>query len=302
VNRTPVLTSRTLDELAGARVFIKAEIFQRGGAFKLRGAYNKIASLPGADRARGVVAMSSGNHAQGVALAAAMHGISATILMPDDAPAAKLAATAGYGAEVVTYDRFAEDREALGRALAEGRGLTLVHPYDDELVMAGQGTATLELLDEVGELDLMSVPVGGGGLLAGTATVIDALLPDARVIGAEPEAADDHARSFAAGERVRIEVPHTIADALGALSPGAITWPVNRERVDGIATVSDTELAAAMRFAFERLKVVVEPGGAAALAALLCGRLPVEPGSRVGLILTGGNVDRTLFGQLIAGA
>jgi threonine dehydratase len=234
VHRTPVVSSRTLDELLGAHVLMKAEIFQRGGAFKLRGAYNKVASIPEADRARGVLAFSSGNHAQGVALAAAMHGIPATIVMPDDSPDTKLAATRGYGAEVVIYDRFKQDREVIGRELAQQRGLTLVHPFDDEMVMAGQGTAALELLDQAGGIDLMLVPVGGGGLLAGTATVIKGLHPDARVIGVEPEAGNDHALSFARGERVRIDVPHTIADALGAISPGAVTWPVNRERVDGI--------------------------------------------------------------------
>ena len=301
VHRTPVVSSRTLDELLGAHVLMKAEIFQRGGAFKLRGAYNKVASIPEADRARGVLAFSSGNHAQGVALAAAMHGIPATIVMPDDSPDTKLAATRGYGAEVVIYDRFKQDREVIGREIAQQRGLTLVHPFDDEMVMAGQGTAALELLDQAGGIDLMLVPVGGGGLLAGTATVIQGLRPDARVIGVEPEAGNDHALSFARGERVRIDVPHTIADALGAISPGAVTWPVNRERVDGIVTVSDAELVQAMRFAFERMKLVVEPGGAAALAALLARKVDVPADARVGLILSGGNVDRRLFAQVVLG-
>jgi threonine dehydratase len=301
VHRTPVVSSRTLDELLGAHVLMKAEIFQRGGAFKLRGAYNKVSSIPEADRARGVLAFSSGNHAQGVALAAAMHGIPATIVMPDDSPDTKLAATRGYGAEVVIYDRFKQDREVIGRELAQQRGLTLVHPFDDEMVMAGQGTAALELLDQVGGIDLMLVPVGGGGLLAGTATVIKGLRPDARVIGVEPEAGNDHALSFARGERVRIDVPHTIADALGAISPGAVTWPVNRARVDGIVTVSDAELVQAMRFAFERMKLVVEPGGAAALAALLARKVDVPADARVGLILSGGNVDRRLFAQVVLG-
>ncbi|HTW12867.1 MAG TPA: pyridoxal-phosphate dependent enzyme [Solirubrobacteraceae bacterium] len=299
-HRTPVLSSRTLDELVGARVLMKAEIFQRGGAFKLRGAYNRIHAIPESERSRGVLAVSSGNHAQGVALAAAMHDIPATIVMPLDSPASKLAATRGYGAEIVTYDRFTEDRETTGRALAEARGLTFVHPYDDELVMAGQGTAALELLEESGGVDVMIVPVGGGGLLAGTATVVKGLLPDARVFGVEPEAADDHARSFAAGERVRIEPPHTIADALGALAPGEVTWPVNRERVEGVVTVSDAELAEAMRFAHERMKLVVEPGGAAALAGLLAGRIQFDPGARIGLVLSGGNVDRQLFAQILS--
>jgi len=299
-HRTPVLSSRTLDELVDARVVMKAETFQRGGAFKLRGAYNKICSIPEAERRRGVLAFSSGNHAQGVALASAALDVAATILMPTDTPAAKLAATRGYGAEVVSYDRFGQDRELVGRALAESRGLTLVHPFDDKLVMAGQGTAALELIEAVGEIDLMLVPVSGGGLLAGVATVMRALLPQARVFGVEPQEGDDHVRSLAAGERVRIPVPHTIADALTAPTPGELTFAVNRERADGVVTVSDAQLVDAMRFAFERLKVVLEPSGAAALAALLAGALSYEPGTRIGLVLSGGNVDRKLFSELIA--
>jgi threonine dehydratase len=300
-HRTPVLSSRTLDQLVGARVSMKAESFQRGGAFKLRGAYNKISALSGSERHRGVLAFSSGNHAQGVAIASAMIGVSATILMPADTPAAKLAATRGYGAEVVTYDRFGEDRELVGRALAEQRGLTLVHPFDDELIMAGQGTVALELIEQAGELDLVLVPVGGGGLLAGVATVTRALLPQARVIGVEPQDGDDHVRSLAAGERVRVPVPHTIADALTAPTPGELTFAVNRERADGVVTVSDAQLVDAMRFAFERLKVVLEPGGAAALAALLCGAVSYPPQSRIGLVLSGGNVDRRVFAELVVG-
>jgi threonine dehydratase len=298
-HRTPVLSSRTLDELVGARVLIKAETFQRGGAFKLRGAYNRICSIPQAERHRGLMAFSSGNHAQGVAIAAAELGIEATILMPTDTPAAKLAATRGYGAKVITYDRFSEDREMIGRGLAQSRGLTLVHPFDDELVMAGQGTAALELIDEVHDLDLMLVPVGGGGLLAGTATVVSGLLPQARTFGVEPELGNDHARSFAAGERVRIPVPHTIADALTSPAPGELTFDVNRKRAHGVVTVTDAQLVAAMRFAFERLKLVLEPSGGAALAAVMAARVSYEPGARIGLILSGGNVDRTLFSQLI---
>lgn len=298
-HRTPVVSSRTLDELVGARVLMKAETFQRGGAFKLRGAYNKLASISEAERRRGVIAFSSGNHAQGVALAAAVFGVPATVLMPADTPAAKMAATRGYGAQVVTYDRLTEDREEIGRGLARERGLTLVHPFDDELVMAGQGTAILELIEDAGEVDMVVVPVGGGGLLAGTATVARALMPDARTVGVEPEHGDDHVRSFAAGERVRIPVPQTIADALGAPIPGALTFAVNRERVNQVVTVTDAQLAQAMRFAFERMKLVVEPGGAAALAAVLSGAVSVEPGARIALILTGANVDRSLFAQLL---
>lgn len=299
-HRTPVLSSRSLDELVGGRVLMKAETFQRGGAFKLRGAYNKVSSIPEPDRRRGVLGFSSGNHAQGVALAAALHGIPAVIVMPADAPAAKLEATRGYGAEVVTYERFTEDREVIGRELAQRRGLTLVHPYDDELVMAGQGTAVLELIEEVGELDAVVVPVGGGGLLAGTATVVRALLPHAQVVGVEPAEGDDHVRSLAAGARVRIPVPRTLADALTAPTPGELTFAVNRERTDAVVTVTDEQLVDAMRFAFERMKVVVEPGGSAALAALLAGAVSFAPGARIGLILTGGNVDRAQFAQLLA--
>jgi threonine dehydratase len=266
----------------------------------LRGAYNKVSQIPEADRSRGVLGFSSGNHAQGVALAAALHGIPAVIVMPSDAPAAKLEATRGYGAEVVSYERYTEDRELIGRELAARRGLTLVHPYDDELVMAGQGTAVLELIEDAGELDLVLVPVGGGGLLAGTATVVRALLPHAQMVGVEPAEGDDHVRSLAAGERVRIPVPRTLADALTAPTPGEHTFAVNRERVDAVVTVTDDQLVEAMRFAFERLKLVVEPGGAAALAALLAGAVSFAPGARIGLILTGGNVDRRQFAQLIS--
>jgi threo-3-hydroxy-L-aspartate ammonia-lyase len=296
-HRTPVVTSRTLDRLAGARVALKPENLQRGGAFKFRGAYATISSLSEEERGRGVAAFSSGNHAQAVAIAAGLVGTTATILMPLDAPPAKLAATRGYGAEVVTYDRYTEDREALGRALAEDRGLTLVPPYDDARVMAGQGTAALELLADVPDLDLVVVPVGGGGLISGCSTVVRALLPEARVLGVEPEAGDDTRRSLAAGERIEIEVPRTIADGLQAQIPGALTFEVVRERVDGIVTVTDTQLVDAMRFAFERLKLVLEPSGAAGLAAVLAGH---AEGRRAGVILSGGNVGAARFAELLA--
>jgi threo-3-hydroxy-L-aspartate ammonia-lyase len=294
---TPVLTSRTLDERTGARVFVKAECFQRGGAFKFRGAYNKVSRL--ARSCRGVAAYSSGNHAQAVALAAAAVGLPATILMPADAPEAKVEATRGYGAEVVTYDRYTEDRERLGQALAADRGLELVPPYDDPLVMAGQGTVALELLEEVGALDVLVVPVGGGGLAAGCATVVKALAPHVRVVGVEPEAADDTRRSLERGERVEIPVPATIADGLQVTAPGRLTFEVNRRLVDGIVTVSDAELVEAMRFLFERMKVVAEPSGAAAVAALLASRVE-ERGGRVGAVLSGGNVGAHRFCELLA--
>jgi threonine dehydratase len=300
-HRTPVVTSRTLDERVGAHVLVKAECLQRSGSFKFRGAYNKIASLDPSERERGVLAFSSGNHAQAVALAARLLGTSATIVMPEDAPALKLDATRGYGAEVVTYDRYTQDREELGTRIAEDRGLALVRPFDDPLVMAGQGTAALELIDEAGEVDLFLTPVSGGGLLAGCATVVRHRCPGARIVGVEPEAADDYRRSLAAGRRVALDtVPLTIADALQVVAPGELTFEVNREVVDGIATVSDAELVAAMRFVFERLKLVAEPSGVAGIAALLARKVDVEPATRVGVILSGGNVGAERFAELIA--
>jgi threonine dehydratase len=293
-HRTPVLSSSTLDERVAARVLLKAEPFQRTGSFKFRGAYNKISSLSDEERARGVVAFSSGNHAQAVALAARLHGSSATIVMPADAPALKLDATRGYGAEVVTYDRYTEDREAIGNRLAEERGLTLVRPFDDPLVMAGQGTAALELLEEAGGLDLFLAPVSGGGLIAGCATVV---APGARVVGVEPEAGDDTRRSLEAGKRVEIPVPETIADALQITKPGELTFEVNSRLLDGVVTVSDAELIEAMRFLFERLKLVVEPGGATGVAALLTGK--VEAAGTVGVVLSGGNVGAARFAELL---
>jgi threonine dehydratase len=298
-HRTPVLTSRTLDERVGARIHLKAECYQRGGAFKFRGAYNKIASLEPESRARGVIAYSSGNHAQAVALSARLLGTTATIVMPADAPAAKLEATRGYGAEVVTYDRWTESREEIGAALAVERGLELVRPYDDPLVIAGQGTAMLELLEDVPDLDTVIAPVSGGGLLAGTATVATALRPGIRVIGVEPEAANDTQRSLAAGERIRTDVPKTIADGLQAQEPGEITFPINQRLVDEVVTVSDAELVDAMAFLFDRLKVVAEPSGAAGVAALLTGKL-TEPGAAVAVIVSGGNVGAARFGELVA--
>jgi threonine dehydratase len=295
-HRTPVFRSRTLDGLAGASVHLKAESFQRGGAFKFRGAYNKIASLSDASRARGVIAFSSGNHAQAVAIAAALLGSRATILMPEDAPQAKTDATRGYGAEVVIYDRFTESREELGDALSRERGLELVKPYDDPLVMAGQGTTALELLDQVPELDVVVTPVGGGGLLAGCATAAKSRRPGIRVVGVEPATADDTAQSLAAGSRVNIGVPRTIADGLQAPEPGALTFEVNRELADDVVTVDDVEILDAMTFRFDRLKLVVEPSGAGGVAALLAGRIT---GDRVGVVLSGGNVGAARFAELL---
>jgi threonine dehydratase len=296
-HRTPVLTSRTLDGVAGATVALKAEPLQRAGAFKFRGAYNRIACLEPSERARGVLAYSSGNHAQAVALAAALLDAPATILMPTDAPTAKLEATRGYGAEIVGYDRWSDDREALGEAHAAERGLTVVPPYDDPLVMAGQGTAALELLEDAGPLDVLVVPIGGGGLAAGCATAAKALLPWIRVVGVEPEAADDTRRSRAAGERVRIEVPRTIADGLQATEPGRLTFEVNRRLLDEVLTVTDEQILAAMAFLFDRLKLVTEPSGAVAPAALLAGKL--AGAGRIGAIVSGGNVGARRFAELL---
>jgi threonine dehydratase len=297
-HRTPVFTSRTLDERVGAEVHLKAECLQRGGAFKFRGAYNKIASLPEDVRARGVLAYSSGNHAQAVAIAARLLGTNATVVMPEDAPPAKLEATRGYGAEIVSYDRWMQSREEIGAQLSEELGLALVRPYDDPLVMAGQGTAALELLEEVPALDLLIAPVGGGGLIAGCSTVAKALEPGIRVVGVEPEAGNDTVRSLAAGERVHIDVPRTIADGLQASAPGELTFAVNRERVDDVVTVSDDEILDAMAFLFDRMKLVVEPSGAVGVAALFAGR---ARGARVGVVLSGGNVGVARFAELLGG-
>ena len=293
-HRTPLLRSRTLDALVGAPVAMKAENLQRAGAFKFRGASNAVAAL----RPEGVCSVSSGNHAQSLALAAREHGATATILMPRDAPPSKRAATEGYGAEVIEFDRYTEDREALVAALAAERGLTLIHPYDEPLVMAGQGTVGLELAEEAGDLDVVLVPLGGGGLLSGVATAIKALAPSARVVGVEPQASDDTARSLRAGERVRIEVRPTIADGQQIPTPGERTWPVIRALVDDVVTVSDEEIVTAMRLLFERVKVVAEPSGASALAALLAGRVELGGGT-VGVVLSGGNVDAERFAALV---
>ena len=299
-HRTPLLTGRQLDEATGAaRVLLKAENLQRAGAFKFRGAYNAVASLSREERARGVATVSSGNHAGALALAARLHEVPAVILMPDDAPEGKLAATAGYGAEIVRFDRYASDREELLAALVAERGLVPVHPYDDERVMAGQGTTALELLEDAGgPLDLVLVCLGGGGLLAGCATAIKALSPDTRVVGVEPEEGDDFVRSLAAGERVRIDVPRTIADGQQLPMPGELTFPVIKSLVDEVVTVSDTEIVDAMRLLFERTKTVTEPSGASAFAALLAGKVDAA-GLRVGVTLSGGNVTAARFAELV---
>jgi threo-3-hydroxy-L-aspartate ammonia-lyase len=297
-HRTPVLTARTLDERCGGRVFLKAENLQRIGAFKFRGAYNAVTALA---PERGVATASSGNHAQAVALAASLHGLQAAILMPKDAPPSKRAATEGYGAEVLDFDRYTDDRDQMARDLAAERGLTLVHPYDEPLVMAGQGTAGLELLEDVEDLDVVLVPLGGGGLLSGVATAVKTLHPRARVIGVEPEASPDTQRSLRAGRRERVEIGRSIADGQLLPEPGEKTFAVISALVDDIVTVSDEEIVATMRFVFERMKIVVEPSGASALAALMAGRVALD-GARAGVVLSGGNVDAARFAALVAPA
>jgi threo-3-hydroxy-L-aspartate ammonia-lyase len=294
---TPVVTSRTLDALAGRAVFLKCENLQRGGAFKFRGAYNTISQLSEDARARGVLAFSSGNHAQGVALAARLLGAPAVICMPDDAPPIKIAGTRGYGAEVIFYDRLKDDREAFARRIAEERGMALVPPYDHQHIMAGAGTAALELVEQIPDLDTVVAPIGGGGLIAGTAVATHGARPSAQVLGVEPEGADDTRRSLEAGERVRIPPPTTIADGLRITLPGTLTFPVVQRHVAAIVTVTDDEILEAVRFALLRLKLVIEPSGAVPLAAVLAGRLPAGA-QRVGLIISGGNIDPALLGRL----
>ena len=298
-HRTPVLHSRTLDELTGATVFLKAENLQRAGAFKFRGAYNRVSTLSHEQLEAGVVAYSSGNHAQAVALAARLVGTYATILMPSDAPSTKVEATAGYGAEVLRYDRYRDDRADLAAKLAVERGLTLVPPYEDPVVVAGHGTAALELLEETGAPDMLIAPIGGGGLIAGCGTAAKAVRQRIRVVGVEPESGDDTKRSLELGDRVRLPgVPSTIADGLQLAIPGELTFEINRTVVDEVALVTDPEIVAAMRFLFERLKVVVEPSGAVPVAALLSGKLEAT-GQKVGVILSGGNVGAQRFAELL---
>jgi threonine dehydratase len=300
-HRTPVLSSHTLDEALGASVFLKAENFQRLGAFKFRGGYNAVNSLTEAERARGVVAFSSGNHAQAVALAARLHGCKATIVMPTDAPALKLAATRGYGAEVVLYDRYKEDRAAIARRLVEEQGAQLIPPFDDLRVMAGQGTAALELLQETGPLDALIVCAGGGGLLSGCAVAARHLAPGIRVYGAEPERGDDMRQSLRAGRIVSIDVPRTICDGQQTQAVGRHTFEVIQALVSDVLTVPDPVVVEAMRFAFERMKIVLEPSGACALAALMHHRDQFR-GQRVGITLSGGNIGADRFVALLSGA
>ena len=297
-HRTPVLRSRTADAELGARLVFKCENLQRMGAFKFRGAFNALSKFTPEQKRAGVIAFSSGNHAQAISLAASLLGMPAMIVMPHDAPAAKVAATKGYGGEVVVYDRYREDREAIGRRLAEERGMTLIPPYDHADIIAGQGTATKELIEEVGELDALFVPLGGGGLLSGSALAARALAPRCRVYGVEPEAGDDGRRSFRSGRIVAIETPRTIADGAQTLHLGELTFPIIRRDVDDVLTARDAELVDAMRFFAERMKIVVEPTGALGFAAArrMAGELK---GQRVGVLISGGNVDLARFAELI---
>jgi threonine dehydratase len=296
-HRTPVLTSRTVDERTGAQVFFKAENLQRIGAFKIRGAYNAIAQFTPQQRAGGVVTFSSGNHAQAIALAAQLLGVKAVIVMPQDAPQTKLAATRGYGAEVRLYDRYAQDPVAIVTALAGQHGMTLIPPFDHPHVMAGQGTLAKELIEDVGPLDLLVTPVGGGGLLSGCATAAHHLSPGCRLYGVEPEAGNDAQQSLAAGHIVRIATPKTIADAAQSRNVGEYTFPVLQARVQAILTVSDAQLVETMKFMASRMKLVVEPTGCLAAAAVMHGKLDVK-GLRVGVVLSGGNIDLARLAQL----
>jgi threonine dehydratase len=298
-HRTPVLTSRTLDERLGARLFLKAEHLQRMGAFKFRGAYNAISRLSEAERARGILAFSSGNHAQAVALASRLLGATATIVMPRDAPAAKRRATEGYGARVVPYDPRSEDREEVARRLQAGSGAVLIPPFDHPDVIAGQGTAARELFEECGPLDLLLVPCGGGGLLSGSALAAGVLSPACRVIGVEPEKGDDATRSFKTGTLQTVKNPDTIADGARTPSLGALTFPLVRQHVADMLTVSDDDLLHTLRFLWERMKQVVEPTGALGLAAAFRGKLEVR-GRKVGVILSGGNADVAVVASKLA--
>jgi threonine dehydratase len=291
-HRTPVATSRTIDRRTGAAVFFKCENLQRGGAFKFRGAYNALSRLSAEERRRGVVTFSSGNHAQAIALAGQVLDIPRVIVMPSDAPAVKRLATEGYGGEVVLYDREREDREAIGRRLSAERGLTLVPPYDDAHIIAGQGTAARELIEEAGPLDLLLVPCGGGGLLSGSALAAGAMSPGCRVIGVEPAAGDDATRSFRTKTLQTVHNPKTVADGARTPSLGSLTFPLILQHVSDMLTVEDGPLLRTMFYLWERLKMIVEPTGALGAAAALEGHAPVA-GKRVGVILSGGNVDLT---------
>ncbi len=297
-HRTPVLTSTYANSLAGAELFFKCENFQRVGAFKFRGAYNAISQFTPDQRAGGVVAFSSGNHAQAIALSASLLDVKSVVVMPTDAPAVKIAATRGYGGEVVLYDRYTEDREEIGKRIVEERKMTMIPPYDHPHVMAGQGVAAKELIEDVGQLDMLIVPVGGGGLISGCATAVKSMSPGCIVIGVEPEAGNDVQRSLHTGRIVHIDVPQTIADGAQTQHVGQYTFPIIQHLVDDILTVSDDELIETMKFFASRMKILVEPTGCLGAAAAF-GRQLDRHGKRVGVILSGGNIDLKRFASLI---
>ncbi len=299
IHRTPAIACQSFNDASGYRVVFKCENLQRAGSFKIRGALNKLLTLGPAERARGVVAYSSGNHAQGVALAARMVGTSAVICMPTDAPPLKLEATKGYGAEVVFYDRQKDDRAAVAQRIVERTGRVLVPPYDDVAIMAGQGTAALELFQEVPSLDAIVTPVGGGGLMAGCSTVAKGLVPAIAVIGVEADTANDTYLSLRKGERVTIPPPPTIADGIRVTSPGVLTFPILRQNLTDVALVTDEEIVWAVRFLALRARLVVEPTGAVGAAAVLAGKLPLDRGARVGVVLSGGNIDPELLIEIL---
>jgi threonine dehydratase len=297
-HRTPVLTSTTADRVARAQLFFKCENFQRSGAFKFRGAYNALSKFTGEQRRAGVLTYSSGNHAQAIALSASLLGMSASIIMPHDAPALKVAATKGYGAEVIVYDRYRENREEIGARLAAERGMTLIPPYDHPDVIFGQGTAAMELFEDTGPLDLLLVCLGGGGLLAGSALAASAMSPGCRIIGVEPEAGNDGQQSLRSGAVVHIAVPDTIADGAMVTHIGAHNFEIIRREVDDIVVVSDVQLVATMKFFAERMKMIVEPTGCLGAAAAMHGAVAVE-GKKVGILISGGNVDLSRFAKLV---
>lgn len=298
IHHTPVMTSRAFNEAAGKEVFFKCENLQRVGAFKFRGATNRILSLTSDEKRSGVIAVSSGNHAQAVALAAREAGVRAVVAIPSDAPKMKVAATREYGADIRFFDRQSDDREAFGLDIAEREGLVMVPPYDDYRIMSGQGTCGLELIQEVPDLDCVATPCSGGGLFAGVSTAVKGFNPNVRCFAVEPETANDTQQSIAAGERVRIGPPPTIADGLRVQTPGALTFPITRANVEQVLTVSDSELLETMRFLLLRLKIVVEPSGAAAAAAVFFRKLPPEI-RRVGVVLSGGNIDAEVLARVV---
>lgn len=299
-HRTPILTSRLLDEATGNTIFLKCENFQRMGAFKFRGAYNAISALAPADRRRGILTYSSGNHAQAVALTGKLLSVPTTVIMPSDAPAVKFAATKAYGADVISYDKTKTTREAVAAELVAKHGYTLIPPFDHEEVVAGQGTAAKELVEEIDGLDFVFAPCGGGGLLSGTAISVKNLSPASRVYGVEPELADDAVRSFKTGQLQTVHNPPTIADGLRTPSLGKVTFPLVQKYVDEMVTVSEEEIIRTMYYLWTRLKIVVEPSGAVSLAPIFCRKLPIT-GRRIGVILSGGNVDVRLAGEIFAG-